>query len=105
MLNSAGVRKLPMPPHRSSRSIISNVSPPITCRVPVASNTECHMLTNPQLAVPPSRFCFSTRITRAPSRAARTAANTPVQLPPITQTSASAATFTCSAGIRIVSIL
>ena len=42
----------------------------------------------------PNRFCASTSATRAPLRAAVTAANTPVQLPPATQRSTSARTGT-----------
>jgi hypothetical protein len=50
------------------------------------------------VAVPPKLFCFSIRTTFAPNRAARIAANTPVQLPPKTQTSASAKTGKDRAG-------
>jgi hypothetical protein len=42
-----------------------------------------------KVATPPKRFCFSTIATRSPRRAARIAANAPVQLPPRTQTSTS----------------
>lgn len=73
----------------SSRRMTSCVSPPMIRDFPLRSYSLCQTLTRLEAATPPKAFCFSTRATLAPSWAARTAAKTPVQLPPSTQTSQS----------------
>src|SRR5687767_6918789 len=59
---------------------------------------ECQSLTCAAVAEPPKMMFCSTTQTDAPRRAARTAANTPVQLPPMTQRSHSCATAMRRAG-------
>ena len=87
------------------RSITSAVSPPMICRVPSVLCRLCQMLTAPAVATPPKQFCFSMTATCIPRWAARTAAKTPVQLPPTTTTSVSCTTGMDRAGSLILCIL
>ncbi len=81
-----------------SRSSTSWVSPAMTCFCSSSSVSLCHTFTSPDVATPPRQLSISTTRTRRPSRAARTAANSPVQLPPTTHKSTCPHTFTSRAG-------
>ena len=78
-------------PRRTSSRSISSVSPPMIFVLPSEEYSVCHIGTSPCVAVPPKPPDISTSATLHPASAARIAANTPVQLPPITTTSNSPA--------------
>src|SRR5690606_28721155 len=77
------------------RSRTSSVKPAIICLVKSVLDNECQVFTIALVATPPNAFCFSITATDAPNLAARTAAKTPVQLPPKTQISTLLITGKC----------
>jgi len=91
-----------MASRRRRRSITSEVRPAMICFFRFRSASECQILTRLAVATPPKKPLDSISATFAPSRAAATAANTPVQLPPITHTSHSWTTGIWRGGSVIV---
>ena len=101
-LEGARVGVVSICPCAARRSRTSSESPAIMRSWSSKSYRLCQTLTRPAVAIPPKQFCFSTTHTLAPSRAARTAANRPVQLPPSTHMSPSQHMGICRAGSQMV---